>query len=175
MIEFMVLGAPRSGTAWAANWLTTERTLCLHDIMFDHTLDQVDSLPCDRVLGLADTGLGLFPDFLLRHPARKVVLHRNPAEINASLRNAGLPKVNIDWYAGLRNLTGDNVMHVEWDVLFKGPQIIHHFLFGSRFPFDQVRHALLAKMNVQMDFEKIDPDPKATREMIKRIREAAAA
>lgn len=172
MIEFMVLGAPRSGTAWAANWLTTERTLCLHDVLFDCDLDDVDKVPCDRKLGVADTGLGLFPDWVKKHPARKVVLRRDLRQINKSLREAGLQEIQAEWYRRLYNLTGPEVMHVEWNVLFEGPEIIHHHLFGNSIPFDGARHALLARLNVQVDFEKVDPDPLVARKMILRVQRA---
>lgn len=175
MISFMVLGAPRSGTAWAANWLTTERTLCLHDVLFEHALEDVDALPCDRILGVADTGIGLFPDWVRDHPAKKVVLHRGLKEVNASLRKAGLPTVGMDWYRKLYNLTGDNVLHVDWKVLFEAPEVIHRHLFLDELPFDGVRHKLLATLNVQVDFEKVDPDPVVCRRMVERIHSAVGA
>lgn len=167
MIQFMILGAPRSGTAWAANWLTTERTLCLHDMLFTHTIEDLDVLACNRVLGLADTGLMFFPDWLRSHPAKKVILHRDPKEITTSLKRAGMEVMRFDWRAKLNDING---MHVDWKVLFEGPEIIHHHLFGKEYPFDQERHAVLAKLNVQADFEKIDPDPVVTRRMLERMR-----
>jgi hypothetical protein len=35
---FFVTGLPRSRTAWLANWLTTDRSLCYHDAPFDSEL-----------------------------------------------------------------------------------------------------------------------------------------
>lgn len=35
---FFVTGLPRSRSAWLANWLTTDQTLCLHDVPFDAAL-----------------------------------------------------------------------------------------------------------------------------------------
>ena len=52
VIEFMVLSAPRSASTWAANWLTTEKTLCLHDPVLEHYPEDLDRIPCDRVLGV---------------------------------------------------------------------------------------------------------------------------
>lgn len=170
MISFMVIGAPRSGTAWASNWLTTERTLCLHDILFSHDLDELDSLPHDRLLGLADSGLALQTDWVNKHPARKVILHRDQKEIEDSLRRAGLPPTkHINWPALLHQVDG---IHVPWDVLFTHPQVIHSYLFGREVAFDAARHALLAKLNVQADFEKVDPDPVACRKMVDRFNHA---
>lgn len=172
MISFMVIGAPRSGTAWAANWLTTERTVCLHDACFSHDLAELDALPHDRILGLADTGLSLQPDWVASHPARKVVLHRPAKEIQRSLAAAGLPMRRVDWVAQLNAIDG---LHVDWRVLFQSPEIIHDYLFGDTLPLDWVRHAVLAKLNVQADFEKIDPDPVATYKMVQRFEQAVRA
>ena len=36
MIDFMVIGLPRTGTTWASNWLTTDSTQCYHDPLY-HT------------------------------------------------------------------------------------------------------------------------------------------
>lgn len=165
----MVIGPPRSGTAWAANWLTTERTLCLHDVLFSHDLEQIDKLPHSRILGLADTGLSLQPDWVKAHPAKKVILHRDPRDIDDSLARAGLPNRRINWIAQLNELDG---LHVDWRLLFQAPHLIHTYLFGNAIPFDADRHAVLSKLNVQADFEKVDPDPVATYKMIQRFERA---
>jgi hypothetical protein len=165
MIGFMVIGAPRSGTAWCSNWLTTERTLCLHDALFEHDLESLDSLRCDRTLGLADTGIWAFPDFLAKHPAKKVILHRDPYEVDASLKRAGLPEVGLTALAALQKIEG---LHVDWQVLFDAPALIHQWLFGT-YHHDKVRHAALRKLNVQVDFEKVDPDPTVCRRLIERM------
>jgi hypothetical protein len=173
VISFMVIGAPRSGTAWAANWLTTERTLCLHEALFEHYIEDLDALPHGRLLGLADTGLSLFPQWLMNHPAKKVILHRPRREIERSLRRAGLPySGTVNWVQKLHAIEG---LHVEWDALFKAPRTIHEYLFGDSIPFDQERHALLSRFNVQADFEKIDPDPAVCRRLVAKLQEAAQA
>ena len=167
MISFMVIGAPRSGTAWVSNWLTTERTLCLHDALFTHDIEDLDKISHDRPLGLADTGLALRPEWVQAHTARKVILHRDQVEIEASLAKAGLPSTAaINWHEKLNQLDG---LHVHWRVMFERPHIIHTYLFGDEIPFDAVRHAVLAKLNVQVDFDKIDPDPIACARMVERF------
>src|SRR5262245_11295408 len=40
MMPFFVPGLPRSRTAWLANWLTTDTSLCLHDVRYSKTLLQ---------------------------------------------------------------------------------------------------------------------------------------
>lgn len=162
----MVIAGPRSGTAWAANWLTTEKTLCWHDPLFTVALDALDSVQDDaRPLGIADTGIWNFLDYLRGHPARKVVLHRKTSEINDSLRAAGLPAMAPGFEQSLACIEG---LHVPWRHLFDAPDVIHEYLFGTE-P-DWRRHALLKTLNVQADFEKINPDPHVTRRMLQRMR-----
>jgi hypothetical protein len=167
-IEFMVIGAPRSGTAWCANWLTTQDTLCLHDMLFRHTPEDLDKIPCTRTLGLADSGLWRFPEWVAAHPAKKVILHRRDSEIRDSLRRAGLPDVDPGCWRALHDMVG---LHIDWRVLFDGPEMVHHYLFGNK-PVDLERHTLLTHLNVQADFEKIDPDPAVTRKLLERMRVA---
>lgn len=168
-IAFMVIGAPRSGTAWAANWLTTADTLCLHDALFTHTPEDLDKLECSRLLGVADTGLWRFPQWVKGHPAKKVILHREGKEIDESLKRAGLPPLDPAYWRALYDIQG---LHIDWRVLFDRPDMIHHYLFGPK-PFDFERHTLLTELNVQADFEKIDPDPAVTRALLERMRSAS--
>jgi len=166
VITFMIIGAPRSGTAWCSNWCTTELSLCLHELCITHDLEDLDTIPCDRILGLADTGIALFPDWLKRHPARKVILHRDMREIDLSLRRAGLPPLDHNWEDDLARIDG---FHVDWREIFHHPEIIHDHLFEGHIPFDAPRHALLRQLNVQADFEKLDPDPAVCRRLIQRM------
>lgn len=150
----MVIAAPRSGTAWAANWLTTESSLCLHDPLFEHHLDSWDQILSSRRLGVACTGVALFAEYLRTHTAKKVVLHRDLKEINASLELMGLWPLTAQWQGALEQVEG---LHVDWRELLDNPEPIWTHLMDS--PFDQARHAILRKFNVQMDFEKVNPNP----------------
>lgn len=142
MIEFMVLGAPRSGTAWAANWLTTDTTLCLHEPLARWNSSNLDSLPSSKLLGVSCTALALQSDFVNAHPARKVILHRPEAEIRLSMEKL---KISGDYdFTALDRVKG---MHVSWTELFVAPEEIYTFLLQR--PFDAQRHAELVKLNVQ--------------------------
>lgn len=161
MIDFMVIAAPRSGTAWCSNWLTTETSLCVHDPLFEHSPETWDSIPSDRQLGCACTGIATFPKFLRHHPARKVVLHRDMDEVNLSLHQMGLSRLHAEyWTDALRRVDG---LHVHWRNLWENPRPIWEHLM--RTPFDAARHELLCKLNVQMDFERVKPNPAAVRRM----------
>lgn len=143
MIEFMVIAAPRSGTAWAANWLTTDSTLCLHEPTARWIPKEWDTLRSERKLGVACTvSAVLHRDFLNGHSARKVILHRPINEIRASMGSLAI--------AGDYDVTAleqINGQHYEWSELFSNPAPIYEFLLGK--PFDGERHAELLAFNIQ--------------------------
>lgn len=146
----MVIGLPRSGTAWAANWLTTDTTHCLHDPMAKYHHTELDGLVSDKRLGVACTGLWMHREWLNAHPAKKVILHRDRSEVARSLDNLGftdLPFPSLDSINGL---------HVDWRDLWNRPEAIWEHLIGT--PFDAERHRLLKELNVQVDFDRVTVD-----------------
>lgn len=147
----MVIGPPRSGTTWAANWLTTDTTLCLHDPSMQHHWTTLDYIPSSRpYIGLSDTALALIPAWLNEHPSRKVILHRDMNEVRHALANLG---VGDDWDQNIadrfsRSLDLVEGLHVHWRDLFVNPEPIWKYLFDES-PFDRERHRLLRDMNIQ--------------------------
>lgn len=165
MIEFMVIGPPRSGTTWAANWLTTERTLCLHDPLWTMHYTEIDNYPTSRRLGVSCTGLLMFPEWLNRHPARKLVLHRPLEEVNASLDEIGLDLITDAIIGNLDRIEG---MHVFWMDLFNTPEKIHQYLLGE--PHDIERHQLLKQMEIQPNFEGLTISREVTKRLVNELR-----
>lgn len=163
MISFMVLGLPRSGTAWAANWLTTDRSLCLHEPLFEHHYSDLDGIETDKVLGISCTGSSMFRSWVNGHPARKVILHRDRAEVDASLARIGMdpvpPSVNLDGIDGL---------HVHWLDLFERPDRVWNLVFPG-WRMDVERHAMLRRLRVQIDFEKVDVNKEATARVVREM------
>lgn len=168
MIEFMVLSAPRSASTWAANWLTTAKTLCLHDPVLEHVPEDLDKMPCDRRLGIACTAMALLPDFVNRHGARKVIVHRDLGEINTSLETCGLTALPKRWAGALDRIRG---FHVYYDDLFDaaGARAIADALDVE---FDAARHAQLVAMHVEPQFERIVVRPDRARAFRNRIARA---
>ena len=162
MIEFMIIAGPRSGTTWAANWLTTEKSLCLHDPLYNHHYTDLDAIESDRALGVACTGLMNFYEWLNNHPARKVILRRPQKEITASLESIGLPDIQCD------KLDRINGTHVHWSDLFNNPAPIYEALL--RQPFDGQRHELLRKINMQPNFDDITINKEATTRLVHEMR-----
>ena len=164
MIDFMVIGFPRSGTTWCANWLTTDTTLCLHDPLFDYHYSDLDSIKSNKMVGVSCTGLWNFPEWVNKHPARKVIVHRELSEVNHSLDHIGLPtmpwvvKDKLDAVIGL---------HVEWEDMFNNPKGIYEYLLQK--PFDAERHKELVKLRIEPDFEQVTVNKNVTRRIISEM------
>lgn len=169
MISFMLIAAPRSATTWASAWLTTDTTLCLHDPLWKHHYSELDAIESSKVLGIACTGIALFPEWVNAHPARKVVLHRDFAEVDASLVKIGLTPCSPQWEGVLDQIRG---VHLDWKDLFERPRAIYEYLLDK--PFDAERHRELVEMNVQPAFAKLSIDRSATSRLIRELEHARA-
>jgi hypothetical protein len=161
-VDFCVLGLPRSGTTWLANWLTTERSVCLHD-PFRFLPEQ---WPRDgRRFGVSCTGGYLMPKWLDRQECPIAVIERDPADCDASLARMGLGKVGVlapelarvdgrRWrFADLWN---EDRAHDLWAFLLPGV------------PFDALRYRLLRDMQVQPHPRTWQPDAQVLRELAVR-------
>lgn len=164
-IQFMILAAPRSATTWASNWLTTDTTLCLHDPLWQWSRDELDGLQSPRRLGVACTGLALFPEWVNAHPARKVILHRDLNEVDESLKRIGMTACGEQWEGVLDRIKG---VHLPWSDLFARPQYIYEYLLDI--PFDAERWTALREMNVQPHYESITVNRAATARLMAELR-----
>lgn len=173
MIEFMLIALPRCGTTWASNWLTTESSLCLHDPLYTlhySELDRVESLS-GRDVGISCTGIWRFPKWVNAHSARKVVLHRPLAEINASMEAIGLPALTRADEDALNKISG---LHLDYRALFHPAQArhIYHYLIKRRF--DAERHAALVQIEMQPHFSGLKVGAEVTRRLMAEIVAAAS-
>jgi hypothetical protein len=161
MIEFMVISEPRSGSTWLANLLTTDETLCFHDLLAHRHYEEWDSIKSYKTLGVSDTGISQFWQWLNAHPARKVILHRSRKEIASSL---GMPGV-MDMPENLGKIDG---MHVHWTDIFNDPAPIYEHLL--HLPFDFERHAALKQINMQPHTASIQLNKPLVRRLINEAR-----
>lgn len=150
----MVIGSPRSGTAWAANWLGA-----VHDPLFDYFYTDLDELDA----GICCTGLGMFHRWVNGHPAPKVILHRDPRQVEVSLRRMNLPMCGPEIFTGLDRIVG---LHVPWDDLFYEPERIWRHLMPTAF--DAARHNSLKNVNIQCDWSK-RRTPRRVRQQYARV------
>jgi hypothetical protein len=160
----MVISAPRSASTWISNWLTTDDTLCLHDPLWQRHYSELDAIESPKMLGIACTGIALFPEWVNAHPARKIILHRDFDEIDASLDKIGMSSIKATWAGVLEQIRG---VHLPWSDVFEAPQPIYEYLLDKRF--DPERHALLREINMQPAFAKLSIDRAATSRLIREL------
>ena len=164
MIEFMLIAAPRCGTTWAANWMTTDTTMCLHDPLYKHHYTELDDIKSGKVLGVSCTGLYNFPSWVNSHPARKVILHRPLNEINVSMAAIGLPTISASDVVRLDQIEG---LHLDWRALFDDPKPMYEFLTWKEF--DAERHAELKDIEMQPNFAGLSVGKEVTRRFIEEL------
>jgi hypothetical protein len=147
-VKFMVLGAPRSGTTWAANWLMSEGEVCHHDPFMNRFFAADPTLLDELGCGISCTSAVIqHREWVLNHPAPKVIVHRSFDAINYSLRRLGLPDVDGKmWDKALMEVPG---LHVKWQQLFNPlkASIIFYHLTGRGMSI--LKHEQLRHMNVQ--------------------------
>lgn len=169
MIDFMIIGLPRSGTTWAANWLTTDKTFCLHDPLYKLHYSEWDALPKGwyNQLGVSCTGIWRWPEFVNAHPAKKIVVIRDLDEVNNEMEKLGLPECPPDADLMLKDIEAP---HVHYTDLFdpKRAPLIWEKLIGE-FGYCPLRHAQLCEFNVQPNFQRVEPNREVTRKLYNEL------
>jgi len=167
MIDFMIIGLPRSGTTWAANFFTTEFAHCYHDPLYHTHYSEWDNLKKpNKVTGISCTGIWQFPEWVNEHPAKKVILHRDLAEVNASLDAIGMPPCDDTGPLKLGSITGLHVQHFH---LFDPctVAVIHSYLLGV--PVDLDRHAELVQIEMQPNFHGLTVGKDVTKRLMAEV------
>lgn len=160
MLDFMVIALPRSGTTWAANWLTTESIFCAHDPLWTtHYNDFDEVIPQrakGRLAGISCTAIWRWPHWLSRHPARKLILHRDVDAVRKSMIDASLPPVGRESAEHLHSIEGT---HVTWTDLFEPDRasMIWGFITDG-LPFDNERHRELTQLCINPKLDAVDRD-----------------
>jgi hypothetical protein len=165
-LDFIVLSYPRSGSTWVANWLTTDRSLCLHD---PFALGMPDAWPVDaRIRGIACTGAPLLGDWLDGYTCPVAIIERDRADCDASLKGIGyagnVPSARLDAMAGYR---------IAFDDLWR--EDAARALWAHLLPtlaFDAIRYRLLQTMQVQPHMGKWAADPATLRACATHLRAA---
>ena len=143
MIDFMVVSMPRSRSTWLANWLTTDKSICLHDPLRDKTIKDIEAIKADKVLGVADTSLLLYGDKLNRYRCKKLIIHRSLAQVSRSVGE----KIDARLAGQLNGIKG---LHIQYDEINAMGREIWRYLIGDGF--DQERFNLLKDMNIEPHF-----------------------
>lgn len=172
MINFMVLGGPRSATTWAANWLTTDTSICLHDPLLEYTPSTLHRMtfPGGRRFGISCTASTLYPDWVNMQQCPKVVLTRDVNEINVSLRNLGMVElIPARHHARLAAIKKAMFVPYEWIFVPTAAEIISKHL---GVPWDPARHDLLKQMRVEPMWRHLNVGKDASMQLVRRINEA---
>lgn len=168
MIDFMVLGGPRSATTWVANLLTTDNTLCMHDPLLEYTRSYLDQIVIPgKKLGISCTSSLMWPEWLNVHPAKKIILWRHPDDINLALERLGLTK--LDAYKHAQRIGAlKSVRIYHWESVFNGADAsaICRYL---GVPFCPHRHNELRSMNIQPQLNRLPLTKEAVRELSARV------
>lgn len=161
--DFVVLGLPRSGTTWVANWLTTDRSLCLHDPFAAGTPEH---WPRDeRRFGISCTGAYLFPRWLSRQRCPVVAIERPVAECNASVERLGFGSIR-GLSEALKRVDAPRWRFADlWDEA-RAKALWEYLLPGLAF--DALRYRMLREMQVQPYMPAWHHEPAVFHEMMRR-------
>lgn len=168
MLDFIVVSLPRSASTWLANFLTTDRSLCLHD---PFALGMPDTWPRDnRVRGIACTGAYLLGKWMEQFSCPVAVIERDPADCERSLHAVGMSVGCDDLARELKLVPG---YRIAFDDLWNedaARALWAHLLPDA--PFDVIRYRLLRDMQVQPHMGKIVYDPTTLRTCANLLRAA---
>lgn len=168
MLDFIIVGLPRSGTTWASNLFSTENVLCHHDPLYTtHYNDWDEALPKGVVkTGVSCTGIWRWPDWVNQHKSRKVILHRDLNEIEKSMRQIGLPP--LDFPSAEKQLQSLKGLHIDYTDLFNSKKCcdIWNYLLEGAVPFGVERHKLLIDIEMQPKFAGLTVGKDVTRKLM---------
>lgn len=172
MLDFMIIGLPRSGTTWASNWLTTDASHCVHDPLYETHYTKWDT--DERfghgrglVTGASCTGVWRWARWVNDHPARKLVLLRPEEEVNRSLRLLGLPEMDIGSSRVLQSVNGLHVPHT-WLFNTETARELWAYLMPGA-PFNALRHQELMRIEMQPNFYGLSTGPEVTRRLMDEL------
>jgi hypothetical protein len=159
-LDFIILALPRSGSTWAATWLTGDATFCWHDPIWTTHYEDVPEAAArragGRLAGISDTGLWRWPEWIARQPARKLILQREPREVAASLARQGLPPLPRDAFTALDGIEG---RRASWTDLFDSKRAAELWAWlTDGLPFDRERHEELVQCDVQPRLSMVKRD-----------------
>jgi hypothetical protein len=163
MNPFFVTGLPRSRTAWTANWLTTDNSICHHDIPFDKSLlngrEHVGFCGPEVVMQYNEIRQEL-PDapwlVLLRNSRDALLSFRKVADPLLEVSEEAMRKLWEEREYAIGSLTSrpgvECVRFEELDLEPVARSVWAHLLAGIAF--DVERWRMLCDFNIQQDVNK---------------------
>lgn len=162
---FLIIGLPRSRTAWLSNFLTHGSIFCHHELV---GRDGLDSLWTEfqyleaEFIGNSDTLQVMYLDEIMgNHPECKiVVVKRHPADVCLSMSALGFRSTYLAVTRLLPHVHAaallPGALSVNFEDLSKEStmrSIQDHVAPGE--PFDSARHSALQRLNVQLTKDEI--------------------
>lgn len=163
MIDFIVLGLPRSATTWISVWLTTQASLCLHD---PFAFGTPESWSRDhRRFGISCTGAYLLPNWLKRQSCPIALIQRDAESCDASLARMGFGDTG-ELRAKFAQAEGRpfdfNSLWIEDEA-----RELWTFLLPN-VSFDALRYRMMREIQIQPHMGKWSFDPAVINEMNRR-------
>lgn len=169
MLDFMIIALPRSGTTWASNLFTTDKSLCWHDPLYHtHYSEWDNTLPIEGFkTGISCTGIWHWFDFIQSHPAKKLILHRDIQEITKSILDIGMPMQDFSNADILDKIHGYHIPHSDLFDSNKCSKAWKYLL--PTIPFNKDRHQLLVDIEMQPKFSGLKVGKEVTRKLIEEL------
>jgi hypothetical protein len=162
---FLIVGYPRSKTAWFSNYFSNQGIHCYHELSLDKSTIEMESRLAN-CHGNSDSGLVFESDWIIRKVNSKqykiLLIDRPKEEIRESLQAAyeieGIKVKNIDFLVELFNFNLTNIkasivpdpayrLDVPYQQVFDRIHQIHEFCTPS-VPFDHTRFGILKDLRV---------------------------
>lgn len=170
MIDFMIIGMPRSGTTWLSNLFNTGDFYCKHDPLYEMHYSEIDQKvgfagPYVKA-GVSCTALWKWPEWVNEHPSRKLIVHRSLVEINASLDGLGLPRIPTYTATHFDSIIG---LHMPYESIWDYDAMADAFEYLTDRPLDINRYRELLRYNVQPNFGRIEVDKGAIKKLYNEL------
>jgi len=162
---FLIVGYPRSKTAWLSNYFTNGGIYCHHELSLGRTTEQME-VKLANCHGNSDSGLAFTSDWVIRKVNTKqyriLIIDRPKEQVKESLIAAyefeGIKVKNVDFLVELFNFNLNNIkrsivpdasyrMDVAYENVFDNIRSIHEFCTPT-VPFDPTRFNMLKDLKV---------------------------
>ncbi len=169
MLDFIIIGQPRSGTTWASNWFTTDQIHCVHDPLYTKHYSDWDKAFSfyGKLSGVSCTGIWRWPEWVNSHSAKKLVIHRNLDEIASSMQAIGLPVHDLE--EAEQKLSSIHGIHIQMDELFDQREAALIWELVTGIPFNKERHQALVEIEMQPKFSGLKVSPSVTRKLMDEL------
>lgn len=161
--RFMIIGLPRSMTAWLAAFFTDGDCICYHEpgVRFSSIADLSELFSRSEYAhtGVSDTALGFFSEDIIEPMQLKtVIIERDVFDVENSLHDLGFKPNNLCYLLSerLANIVDSQfVLRISFESL-QEKDTIENIAKHIGVPFNGDRFDILSGMNIEADVQKIN-------------------